>query len=100
LLLESNHDSEMLRNGRYPKILKDRIAGSHGHLSNADAGELIAQIVSDKLHTVYLGHLSEENNRPLIALDTVEKILRAHGKRMPLLHVAPRDGISEITILS
>ena len=86
VFLESNHDSDMLMNGRYPKVLKERIAGSHGHLSNAAAGKLLTESATDKLRYVFLGHLSEDNNRPLIALNTVEDILYKHG-------MLPRDSL-------
>jgi phosphoribosyl 1,2-cyclic phosphodiesterase len=103
LLLESNHDLEMLRNGRYPQVLKDRIMSSRGHLSNASAGLLLSESVSEKLRYVYLGHLSEENNRPLIALDTVENILLAHHIRPGVdvkLMIADRGGLSEAVELA
>ena len=75
VLLESNHDLDMLKGGRYPPMLKRRIMGDLGHLSNRGAGELIAEIVSDRLKHVFLGHLSAENNMPMIAMDTVMSIL-------------------------
>lgn len=76
LLLESNHDIDLLRKGSYPWPLKRRILGEKGHLSNADAGELLAQAMTGKTKYVFLGHLSEENNDPHLAYETVEKILR------------------------
>lgn len=101
LLLESNHDVEMLLNGRYPKVLKDRVMGGRGHLSNVTAGQLISEVMSEKLRYVYLGHLSEENNRPLIALDTVKSILEASHARTGhfRLDIAHRDVISELVEL-
>ncbi|MDR1558775.1 MAG: MBL fold metallo-hydrolase [Clostridiales bacterium] len=86
VLLESNHDADMLRNGRYPKVLKERIAGARGHLSNAAAAKLLTESATDKLRYIFLGHLSEENNRPLIALNTVENILYERG-------ILPREGL-------
>ncbi|MDR1531237.1 MAG: MBL fold metallo-hydrolase [Clostridiales bacterium] len=77
LYVESNHDLDMLKNGPYPRELKARVMGLKGHLSNASAGRLIADVMSERLKYVYLGHMSEENNRPLIALDTVSNILAA-----------------------
>jgi len=90
ILLESNHDVEMLQNGRYPKALKDRVMSSRGHLSNVAAGALLAEIASDRCQHIFLGHLSEENNRPMIALDTVRNILEANGKPANRLSVADR----------
>ena len=77
LLLESNHDLDMLKNGSYPWPLKKRIMSERGHLSNVSCGVLLSEIMSGKLKYVYLGHLSEENNRPHIAMDTVTNILEA-----------------------
>jgi len=78
VLIESNHDLEMLKNGRYPAVLKRRILGDRGHLSNRGAGELIAEIISERLKHVFLGHLSAENNLPLIAMETVSSILEVN----------------------
>jgi phosphoribosyl 1,2-cyclic phosphodiesterase len=96
LLLESNHDLEMLRNGRYPKVLKDRILGARGHLSNAAAGMLLSEVAGENLRHVFLGHLSEENNRPMIALDTVRRVLDGNNISLRRLVVADRFGVSEM----
>ena len=90
LLIESNHDVNMLQNGQYPQSLKDRVAGSLGHLSNVAAGVLLAEIASETCRHIFLGHLSEENNRPLAALDTVQNILAANNIRVNSLSVAHR----------
>ena len=71
LILESNHDISMLQAGRYPYQLKKRILGEAGHLSNTSAGDLLCQLIHDKLRYVYLAHLSEENNYPDLAFETV-----------------------------
>lgn len=76
LLLESNHDIDMLRKGSYPWHLKQRILGEKGHLSNVAAGDLLAEVMTGKMKYVFLGHLSEENNNPHLAYETVEEILR------------------------
>lgn len=99
LLIESNHDIEMLKNGPYPYYLKQRILSQDGHLSNVLAGELICHAFCDRLKHVYLGHLSKENNRPLIALDTVRTIVSANSKIMEKqlkIHLAERDYASEL----
>ncbi|MCL2415567.1 MAG: MBL fold metallo-hydrolase [Defluviitaleaceae bacterium] len=75
ILIESNHDIEMLRNCRYPAYLKRRILGEGGHLSNIAAGLFIKEIFSPKTKHIFLGHLSQENNRPMLAYDTVREIL-------------------------
>jgi phosphoribosyl 1,2-cyclic phosphodiesterase len=79
LVLESNHDSEMLMAGPYPAHLKGRISGPTGHLSNTEAGELLANSSSPVLKHVWLCHLSEENNHPELARKTVDSILRSYG---------------------
>jgi phosphoribosyl 1,2-cyclic phosphodiesterase len=99
LLLESNHDTEMLENGRYPLMLKKRVAGSRGHLSNAMAGNLLAEVAHDELRYAFLGHLSEENNRPLLALDTVSAILESRNVSLNYLAVADRHEPSEMVEL-
>jgi phosphoribosyl 1,2-cyclic phosphodiesterase len=96
MLLESNHDAEMLENGRYPRELKRRVAGSRGHLSNAMAGNLLADVSHDELKYAFLGHLSEENNRPLLALDTVRTILESRQIYLNYLAVADRHEPSEM----
>ncbi|MCD6595589.1 MBL fold metallo-hydrolase, partial [bacterium] len=72
LLIESNYEPEMLRNSDYPEELKERIAGDYGHLSNFQCVEFLQQVSFDKLSTVILGHLSEHNNLPQLALDKVK----------------------------
>ncbi|MCL2379025.1 MAG: MBL fold metallo-hydrolase [Defluviitaleaceae bacterium] len=95
LLIESNHDLEMLQNGRYPPDLKKRVAGARGHLSNAAAGQLIVEVAWDGLKHVILGHLSEENNRPMLAYDTVGRILDTHEVKVNLA-VADRHYLGDL----
>jgi phosphoribosyl 1,2-cyclic phosphodiesterase len=79
LILESNYDEAMLRTGSYPEELKKRIAGPRGHLCNRDTAEFIASRVGGPLKHVWLCHLSDDNNRPEIALQTVERALQVYG---------------------
>lgn len=79
LLLEANHDLEMLRNGPYPWALKQRIAGRHGHLSNREAAEGIPELVGDRLRWVILYHLSQTNNLPALAAAAVGEALEREG---------------------
>ena len=79
LVIEANHDIEMLRNGTYPQYLKDRIESSSGHLSNVECGKMLAENMSERLKQVWLCHLSEENNHPELARKTVEAVLRSYG---------------------
>ena len=71
VLLEANHDENMLAVGPYPYPLKQRIAGAKGHLSNLAAGHLLCEILHDNLQEVLLGHLSKENNYEALAFETV-----------------------------
>lgn len=71
LLLEANHDINMLQVGRYPYPLKQRILGERGHLSNETSGRLLCRLLHDKLKNIVLGHLSAENNLAELAYETV-----------------------------
>ncbi len=71
LLLESNYEPNMLKCSKYPYMLKKRILGPNGHLSNEDAGLAITQLVKSGLKNIMLGHLSEQNNFPELAYQTV-----------------------------
>lgn len=71
LLLEANHDINMLQVGPYPYYLKQRILGDRGHLSNERAGQLLCRLMHEGLQNVILGHLSKENNLPELAYEAV-----------------------------
>jgi phosphoribosyl 1,2-cyclic phosphodiesterase len=90
--LESNYDPEMLRKGPYPEWLKKRIAGAGGHISNQEAAELIGRSAGRRLKWAAIAHLSEENNRPSLAMETHRSLV---GRSFPLHH-ASRYEASEI----
>ena len=92
LILEANHDPEMLRTGPYPWPLKKRIAGDLGHLSNEGAGKALLNTLGERTKSVILAHLSEENNRPFLALETVTSILEKNRVMLQnvSIEVAPR----------
>ncbi len=99
LLLEANHDVQMLKNGSYPWHLKKRILSDSGHLSNEAAGTMLIEAISCKLKYLFLGHLSSENNEPELAYNTVAQILTKH--KMPLnkafnMHVANRHNVTGV----
>lgn len=75
VLLESNHDENMLKFGPYPYTLKRRILSNVGHLSNLDCGNAILNMMDGKKKFIYLGHLSKVNNYPELAYKTVANIL-------------------------
>jgi phosphoribosyl 1,2-cyclic phosphodiesterase len=82
VLIESNHDLEMLQQGSYPAFLKRRIMSARGHLSNAQTHALL-RVLPVETHTVVLMHLSKSNNRPDLALDSAHDALG--GRRVRLL---------------
>lgn len=74
LVLESNHDTNMLNNGPYPPELKQRIRSRHGHLSNSDTCELLKSLHHQNLQSVVFAHLSEVNNHPEVLLQTHQEL--------------------------
>ncbi len=103
LLLEANHDVNMLQVGPYPYPLKQRILGDRGHLSNENAGRLLCRLLHDKMKAVLLGHLSKENNMPELAFETVrlEVTMADNPYRADdfFISVARRDEPSQIITL-
>ena len=89
LLLESNHDAQLLRTGPYPWSVKQRVAGPNGHLSNAECGLMARELVHRGLRHLVLCHLSHVNNRPEIALKSMRATLRGAGFR-GTLQAAPQ----------
>lgn len=81
MVLESNHDQEMLRCCDYPWQLKQRISSSHGHLSNDTAGTFLLEMMHSELLHVVLGHLSENSNTPQLAMETVMKYVEISGPK-------------------
>ena len=89
--METNHDEEMLRTGPYPWPLKQRVSGNHGHLSNEAGGALLGSLLWSGLETVFLGHLSETNNRPDLALAAVNQVLSRQNACAPEIVVGRQD---------
>lgn len=75
LVLECNHDRALLQNGGYPPSLKARIGGSHGHLSNDQAAELLSRLDFGWLRHIVAAHLSQQNNRPDLACAALARVL-------------------------
>ncbi len=103
VLLESNHDPDMLRmNEHYSQRLKQRILSNHGHLSNDACAEALLQLVDTGVKNVILGHLSGENNRPDLALSTSEERMEREGIRLGVdlnLDLAWRDRVGSVYTL-
>lgn len=89
LVIESNYDHDMLRNGPYPKMLQDRICGGTGHLSNAECADTVSGLSNDKLRNVFLCHLSEHNNTPQLAFECTRAVLDPSVRLVPLPRQTP-----------
>lgn len=75
-IIESNHDEKILMNGNYPYILKQRIIGDKGHLSNSMAASILKKVIGYRTKYIFLAHLSEENNTKELAFDEFAKCLQ------------------------
>ncbi|MDO5021776.1 MAG: MBL fold metallo-hydrolase [Eubacteriales bacterium] len=104
LLFESNHDPDMLKNNpNYPMYLKKRILGSKGHLSNEACANALINVCEKGTRHVLLGHLSQHNNTPELAFDTVSNILKEKGVQVGRdidLSVADADASSPVFCIS
>ncbi|MEE1352674.1 MAG: MBL fold metallo-hydrolase [Acutalibacteraceae bacterium] len=102
ILLESNHDMNMLYNGPYPYPLKRRIASRIGHLNNDDAATMSAELFENGTRAIILGHLSDKNNIPELAFQTTASSLQQCGAEVQgdiRLSVAPRNSVSAVEVL-
>lgn len=100
LLIEANHDVNLLQVGSYPYYLKQRILSNKGHLSNEASGRLIDKLLSDKIKNIFLGHLSLENNYDRLAFETVRMEIdlsdSCFNSKDFLIQVAKRSEPSEL----
>jgi len=100
LLIEANHDVNMLQVGKYPYVLKQRILGDKGHLSNETCGRLLCRLLNDNMKAIYLGHLSQENNMAELAYEAVRlEIMMDESEYHPNdfdIKVAKRDVLSQL----
>ena len=92
VLVESNYDPAMLRDGSYPWSVKERILGSRGHLSNEDVSRYLARGLGEACRTVVLAHLSRSNNHPELARMCAETSLRRRGRTEVRLEVTGPEG--------
>ena len=86
LLLEFNHDLQMLRNGPYPISLQRRVGGDHGHLSNAQSAGLVAQLDHHNWKHLVAAHISEKNNDPALVRSALDSLDPSLGNRFSVLH--------------
>ncbi len=102
IYIEANYDPEMLAGGPYPWVLKERIRGGLGHLSNLECGEAMLELLKKGTTRFVLSHLSEHNNYPELAELTISRYLDAAGARQGSdyqMHVAPRYTPGELISL-
>ena len=85
LVLESNHDEQMLWNGPYPPWLQRRIASNTGHLSNRACADLVRESVTPQLRQIVLAHLSEKNNTPMVAYQNMRDAVKRTAFRGALI---------------
>ena len=98
LVIEANHDEGMLRAGPYPPSLQARIRGRFGHLSNGEAARLCGESIHRGLNNIVLAHLSEKNNTPRTALDTVGETLRRSRFRGRLTAASQDNVVGPVSV--
>lgn len=96
LILECNHDEEMLRTGRYPLSLKRRVGGRFGHLSNRQAAGLLANLDTSCLQHIVAAHLSKQNNLPELAAQALSEVLACKEERITI--ASQSDGLEWVSI--
>jgi len=96
LVIESNHDEEMLLNGPYPWHLKQRIRSKHGHISNTESMQLLEELLHDKLDGVLLSHLSEINNLPELPQAAATRLLHSQNVCSPRLVIGNQNHPSDM----
>ncbi len=97
LILEFNHDLQLLKNCPYPLFLQQRVRSSYGHLANEDAADFLKNLIHDKLSHVFLAHLSETNNLPELALQEARKSVDHESETR--IHLSWQNSPSEIIAL-
>ena len=95
VIIEANHDKDMLRNGPYTYLLKKRVASNRGHLANDDCANFACELAENGTQSIILAHLSRENNTPELAFDEVNSALGGCGVRVA---VASPDDPVEIVV--
>ena len=95
-IIESNHDVEMLMNGRYPFHLKQRILGDRGHLSNKQCAYYLSKLIGDNTKYIILIHLSEDNNNKEIAYNETKEQLCNSGVEIPKIIISSQKERTEI----
>jgi phosphoribosyl 1,2-cyclic phosphodiesterase len=99
IVLESNHEPELLRQSGRPPQLQQRILGRRGHLSNQAAGELVPRVLGPATRHLVMAHLSRDCNRPELVRQTVTTCLRDAGRTDIVLHIARQDEALPVIVL-
>lgn len=95
-IMESNHDVEMLNNGKYPFELRQRILSDKGHLSNYDSAKYLVKFIGDKTKYILLAHLSEENNTEELAYKTLTDRLNKENEQVDNIIIATQNKETEL----
>ncbi len=99
LMVEANHDMQMLKNGPYPLWLQQRIRSNHGHLSNDQCGEILVQsCLKGRVKQMILAHVSEENNRYDVAYSSINRYLTRENIDLPVYVATQKDVLGELRI--
>jgi phosphoribosyl 1,2-cyclic phosphodiesterase len=99
LIIEFNHDEDIIRESNYPWEIKQRIMGRLGHLSNAQGANLFSSLLHNELSYLLLAHLSETNNRNDVALRTASSVIEKSGADHISISIAPRKALGEVLIV-
>ena len=94
--MESNHDVEMLNNGKYPFELRQRILSDKGHLSNYDSAKYLSTFIGNNTKYILLAHLSEENNTQELAYDTLNERLNKENIHVDNIIIAKQNQETEL----
>ena len=100
LVIESNYDLEMLKNGPYPEYLKARIQTDHGHLDNADTAAFLRMVWNKKMEYIFLCHLSKDNNTPAKALRAVRDALGQRGVKIGMGLESLEDRRADVQLMA
>lgn len=98
-ILESNHDIEMLNHSSYPFKIRQRILGDKGHLSNYDCSKYLSNFIGENTKCIMLAHLSQENNTPSIAYDTLIERLNNNNQNIDKIIILKQDACSEEVLI-
>lgn len=97
-VIESNHDIELLMNGKYPSFLKSRVMSDYGHLSNSMAAFYLSKFIGDKTQKIVLAHLSEDNNSEYLAINEVKDTFNKNQITFDDIHIAKQDEVLNFRI--